>query len=219
MINFLFFSCVSNDAVSSIEKTLVFDTILQTKCETAIFTLRMCQNKNFSGKIQTDNKNETPFVFGVLLNELKDDLPRFIFGKDNCSVNYYKNGLLWTLKDANGNVKILFKLSFDQEIYVGDVALEHPEFLMPEIDLEVISTTYNLNESAVNHDQCFLDETKEYKLLLNTIDGTRKTTSDKILAIFMKSILKLLEQKFLNRRNLFRCFSRSFPINHNISSY
>uniref|UniRef100_A0AC34PXV2 Uncharacterized protein n=1 Tax=Panagrolaimus sp. JU765 TaxID=591449 RepID=A0AC34PXV2_9BILA len=104
----------------------------------------MNQNKILYYKIEKDDEQNT--LISSLSKNFEYVCPRFVFGKDYCLVKYYKEGLLWKLKDINGNVKIPFKISFGDEIHVGQAALEHPDFLMAEIDLELL-----LND-AVHHE-------------------------------------------------------------------
>lgn len=152
-------------------------------------------------------------ITNVAIDKWEDDRPTFYFGKDYCSVNYYKDGLLWKLKDDNGNDKIPFKLSFDREVYIGDAALEHPEFLMLEIDLETLLNDKAFHKISEKRDDFIQNDKQKYKILLRTFNGFRKTSRENIIAIFIKSILNLLEsklEKFLKEIYL------EFKFSHNL---
>uniref|UniRef100_A0AC34PZD8 Uncharacterized protein n=1 Tax=Panagrolaimus sp. JU765 TaxID=591449 RepID=A0AC34PZD8_9BILA len=109
----------------------------------------------------------------------EDICPEFGFFRNRCFVYYFsENGLQKNIEDDNGNWGIPFKISFDKEIYIGHAALEHQEFLFSSYETLVVPET---NEDGF--------------ILVKTVDGLRKTTPATILAVFIKSVLKLLEQK------------------------
>uniref|UniRef100_A0AC34QV15 Uncharacterized protein n=1 Tax=Panagrolaimus sp. JU765 TaxID=591449 RepID=A0AC34QV15_9BILA len=167
-----------------------------SKSTTVIFS--MDETKAFLCKIVSNDVKKIILFENPRQFTPQDDRPKFIFGEDYCSVNYYKDGLLRRLKDANGNTKIPFKISFDKQIYIGDAALEQPEFLMPKIDLKTIYNPSLSKQLESLEKYLFLDKNKEHNVKLNTIEGCRRLKLIEILAIFIKSILKLLEETMGN---------------------
>uniref|UniRef100_A0AC34RMD4 Uncharacterized protein n=1 Tax=Panagrolaimus sp. JU765 TaxID=591449 RepID=A0AC34RMD4_9BILA len=179
----------------NLKKLNLHDFILESVNETVIVKLSIDKYKSILCEVYKDDSSKACLIQKSPLMKLEIHRNVFIFGKDYCGVNYHKEGLQWTLKDINGNVRIPFKISFDKEIYIGEAALEHSEFLLSGIDLEML---LNPDYFGVLPDYCkyFQKENeKDYKIVIKTPDGLRKTTPEIILAIFMKSILKLLEEK------------------------
>lgn len=130
------FDCLRGSTQLTEPKVIIASNVkIESKFD---ITLVFDEDKIPSFEIENDDEKKTLIFSNVPLNKWKAYCPRFIFGKDYCSVKYYKNGLLWKLKDTNGNQKIPFKISFGTEIYVGDAALEYPKLSMPEIDLEIL---------------------------------------------------------------------------------
>uniref|UniRef100_A0AC34PXH3 Uncharacterized protein n=1 Tax=Panagrolaimus sp. JU765 TaxID=591449 RepID=A0AC34PXH3_9BILA len=160
------------------------NVISNLEVDDQVFFVTLCSTRDWGYffKIETDDDQKTLILSCFpMSNKWWDDRPTFMIGKDYCSVDYYKDGLLWKLKDINGNEKIPFKMSFDEQIYIGDAADEHPEFLMSETDFKMLFKDQKFDQ--------------ESQIPLNTADGIRKTTPENIVAIFIKSILKLLEEK------------------------
>uniref|UniRef100_A0AC34RMH6 Uncharacterized protein n=1 Tax=Panagrolaimus sp. JU765 TaxID=591449 RepID=A0AC34RMH6_9BILA len=179
----------------NLKKFHLRDFTLKSINETVIVKLSMDKYKSILCEVYKDDVVRTRLIKMSPFMKFKIHRYVFIFGKDYCGVNYHKEGLHWNLKDINGNVKIPFKISFDEEIFIGDAALEHPEFLLSGIDLEMLlNFDYFCGlPDYPNHLQ--LDNGMYYKIVIKTADGLRKTTPEVILATFMKSILKLLEEK------------------------
>uniref|UniRef100_A0AC34R7I5 Uncharacterized protein n=1 Tax=Panagrolaimus sp. JU765 TaxID=591449 RepID=A0AC34R7I5_9BILA len=170
----------------------------------------MDENKMLRLKIKKGTSENSPTA-KISRDEFKGDRPRIVFGKDYCFVNVYKNGLLWRVRDINGNENIPFYLSFDEEIYVGDAALEHPKYLMPKVDLEMLFNKFIPNTTDVMENRLLSNENGEQFIVIKTFDGWKKTTPAMIVAIFIKSILKIIEQKLqltiedIHNETLFRC--------------
>uniref|UniRef100_A0AC34PVP5 Uncharacterized protein n=1 Tax=Panagrolaimus sp. JU765 TaxID=591449 RepID=A0AC34PVP5_9BILA len=176
-----------------------FTTVIFTMDETKAFLCKIISNDVEKILLFENPRQFTP----------KDDRPKFIFGEDYCSVNYHKDGLLRRLKDANGNVQIPFKISFDKEIYIGEAADEHPEFLMPKIDLKTIFNPCLSKQLESLEKYSFLDKNKEHNVKLNTVEGCRRLKLLEIYAVFIKSILKLLEETMGNpAENIYLNFVR-----------
>uniref|UniRef100_A0AC34RBC4 DNA-directed RNA polymerase n=1 Tax=Panagrolaimus sp. JU765 TaxID=591449 RepID=A0AC34RBC4_9BILA len=179
----------------NLKKLHLHEFTLRSINETVIVKVSIDKYKSILCEVYKDNVVRTRLIKISSLMKFKIHRYAFIFGKDYCGVNYHKEGLQWNLKDINGNVKMPFKISFDKEIYIGDAASEHPEFLLSGIDLEML---LNPEYFGGLPDYCkyFQKENeKDYKIVIKTADGLRKTTPEIIVAIFMKSILILLEEK------------------------
>uniref|UniRef100_A0AC34QDW1 Uncharacterized protein n=1 Tax=Panagrolaimus sp. JU765 TaxID=591449 RepID=A0AC34QDW1_9BILA len=104
--------------------------------------------------------------------------PNFGFFRNRCYVHYDSEFGFHKIEDDNGNWGIPFKISFDKEIYIGHAALEHQEFLISSYETLIVPET-----------------TGDDFILVKTVDGLRKTTPATILAVFVKSVIKLVEQK------------------------
>uniref|UniRef100_A0AC34Q0L7 Uncharacterized protein n=1 Tax=Panagrolaimus sp. JU765 TaxID=591449 RepID=A0AC34Q0L7_9BILA len=170
---------------------VVFESPIKVDKEIVVVTLFVDKNQQVYFKIEKNDAQKTLICSNKPLNEWKDDRPRFVFGKDHCSVNYYKNGLLWKLKDANDNIKIPFKISFDKELYIGDAAEEYEKSHLFTMDLNVLLDEKRLKEFMTKSPNFAVED----KILISTSDGIRKTSPEILFAIFIKSILKLLENK------------------------
>uniref|UniRef100_A0AC34PYW6 Uncharacterized protein n=1 Tax=Panagrolaimus sp. JU765 TaxID=591449 RepID=A0AC34PYW6_9BILA len=185
--NFKLFRYREHDQKSQTEKILVhdFDLNINDNELTVVATLKMDVNKTILFEIRKDDDDETLLFQTIPFVEFRSFCPVLSFVKNassvTCSVNYYKEGLQWNLKDINGNVKIPFKISFDKEIYIGDAALEHQEFLLSGI-IEFFK--FKNEKSQIENEE----------FMIKTVDGLRRTTPATILAVFIKSILKLLEE-------------------------
>uniref|UniRef100_A0AC34Q7M1 Uncharacterized protein n=1 Tax=Panagrolaimus sp. JU765 TaxID=591449 RepID=A0AC34Q7M1_9BILA len=166
--------------------------------EIGIVMVTINQEKLIHFKIATidENDKKTLIISNIPVDIWEDDRPVIKTGKDYYSVDYYDNGLFCRLKDANGNIKIPFKISFDKEIYIGEAADEHPEFLMPDLDLEMLLNTKSHPELAKKRPDWFvLDSDNKYKVLLKTANGIKKTSPRNLYGIFLASIYELLEEK------------------------
>uniref|UniRef100_A0AC34QWF0 Uncharacterized protein n=1 Tax=Panagrolaimus sp. JU765 TaxID=591449 RepID=A0AC34QWF0_9BILA len=133
----------SMDSITSYNDTdvmKIYQSTVNLKDEIGILTVAFDEDQWNYFKLEKDDEKKTLISRSTTSNEWKDDRPTLIFGKDHVSVDYFKAGLLWKLKDINGNKNIPFKISFDEEVYIGAAADEHPEYLMPDIDLEALST-------------------------------------------------------------------------------
>uniref|UniRef100_A0AC34R5B2 Uncharacterized protein n=1 Tax=Panagrolaimus sp. JU765 TaxID=591449 RepID=A0AC34R5B2_9BILA len=189
--NFKLFRYREHDKESQtipIKKILVHDFDLNINDnETVVATLKMDVNKTSLFEIRKDNDDKTLLFQTIPFVEFKSCCPVLSFVKNSssmtCSLNYYKEGLRWNLKDINGNVKIPFTISFDKEIYVGEAASEHPEFYIHGLWRFFILKNAN---SRIHK-------------IVKTADGLRKTTPATIFAIFIKSILKLLEENSIEQ--------------------
>uniref|UniRef100_A0AC34QSN3 Apolipoprotein B n=1 Tax=Panagrolaimus sp. JU765 TaxID=591449 RepID=A0AC34QSN3_9BILA len=176
----------------------IYKSKIRTDVKTGIATLVVTEDRQVLFKIEKDDAQRSLICSNVTPDEWKDDRPRFFFGKDHVAVEYFKNGILWKLKDASGNDKIPFKISFDKEIHVGAAALEHPEFLMSDLDLEILANANIKNKTAKISPPFFKDADSDLKIMLKTANGPQKTAPKNILAIFVKSIVKLLEEELEN---------------------
>uniref|UniRef100_A0AC34PW69 Uncharacterized protein n=1 Tax=Panagrolaimus sp. JU765 TaxID=591449 RepID=A0AC34PW69_9BILA len=188
----------SMDSITSYNDTdvmKIYQSTVNLKDEIGILTVAFDEDQWNYFKLEKDDEKKTLISRSTTSSEWKDDRPTFIFGKDQVSVDYFKAGLLWKLKDINGSKKILFKISFDEEVYIGAAAEEHPEYLMPEIDLEMLSNVKEYPKLSTMFPDFILDDDKSYKILLKTKNGTQKTRPENIVAVFIKSVLKLLEEK------------------------
>uniref|UniRef100_A0AC34Q8A1 Uncharacterized protein n=1 Tax=Panagrolaimus sp. JU765 TaxID=591449 RepID=A0AC34Q8A1_9BILA len=170
---------------------IILSSNVKVDGEIVVLTLSVDDNKQVCFKVEKNDEGRTliaAMAANVPLSEWKDYRPRFFFGKDYCSVNYYKHGLSWKLKDVNGNIKIPFKISFGEEIYVGDAASDFYGCFSFNMDLETMMDEENTSKSKS-------ESNENGKIVVQTVDGPRITTLENILAVFMKSILKLLEEK------------------------
>uniref|UniRef100_A0AC34R0M3 Uncharacterized protein n=1 Tax=Panagrolaimus sp. JU765 TaxID=591449 RepID=A0AC34R0M3_9BILA len=180
------------------EEFMVFDDNATIDSGTIWITLLIKSYFDIGFKIEKDDAQRSLIYSNVTPDEWTDDRPRFFFGKDDVAVKYFRNGILWKLKDANGNDKISFKISFDKEIHVGAAAEEHPEYLMADLDLEMLANATIKNKTSKISSPFFKDVDNELKIMLKTAHGPQKTNPKNIIAIFIKSIVKLLEEKLEN---------------------
>uniref|UniRef100_A0AC34Q1G5 Uncharacterized protein n=1 Tax=Panagrolaimus sp. JU765 TaxID=591449 RepID=A0AC34Q1G5_9BILA len=167
-------------------KRLLFSSNVDINDEVVIVTLQQDKHMNYFFKIEKDNDEKTLITSSRPLDEWEDDRPRVIVAKSHCCAGYYKDGLLWELKDANGNENIPFKISFGKEIYIGAAASNHDEQL--NIDLDVLINQSSLKKWMNKNPNAFIIDSGEVKFLIKTCDGIRKVSPEMILAIFIKSV-------------------------------
>uniref|UniRef100_A0AC34RHG8 Uncharacterized protein n=1 Tax=Panagrolaimus sp. JU765 TaxID=591449 RepID=A0AC34RHG8_9BILA len=187
------------------EKQLLIAEKIDVEDEVCIVTLAFDPDCLTGFKIEKDDEDKTLVFSNQNWQLFTFNAPTFIFGKDYCSVDYYKDGLSWKLKDVNGNIKIPFKISFDKEIYIGDAAFEHPEFLMPEMELEKPLIIQAFKKFFPKFNVADEEANKDSEIILKTFEGYRKILPENLVGIFVKSILKLLEEKVGKSINKFRC--------------
>uniref|UniRef100_A0AC34Q3Z1 Uncharacterized protein n=1 Tax=Panagrolaimus sp. JU765 TaxID=591449 RepID=A0AC34Q3Z1_9BILA len=164
-------------------KRVLFSSNVDIDDEVVIVTLQQDKHLNYLFKIEKNNDEKTLITSSRPLDEWEDDRPRVIVAKSHCCAGYYKEGLLWELKDANGNDKIPFKISFGNEIYVGEAASNHDEQF--NVDLDVLINQSSLKTWTKKNPNAFINDSGEVKFLIKTCDGIRKVSPEMILAIFI----------------------------------
>lgn len=138
--------------------------------EIAIVTYCINEHKRYQLKIEKDDDERTLIASVVPVHLYNYDHPRFFFDKDYCSVTYYRDEILWKLKDINGNFIISFKISFDKEILIGDAAMKYGKYLL-NMDVGMLLDTEWLKKMAKNNKNVFVDNFGKYTILVKTIDG------------------------------------------------
>uniref|UniRef100_A0AC34RQ20 Uncharacterized protein n=1 Tax=Panagrolaimus sp. JU765 TaxID=591449 RepID=A0AC34RQ20_9BILA len=187
------------------EKQLLITGKIDVADEVCIVTLAFDPDCLTGFKIEKDNEDKTLVFSNQKWEFFTFNAPTFVFAKNYCSVDYYKHGLSWKLKDVNGNIKIAFKISFDKEIYIGAAAVDHPEFLIPETELEKPLIFQAFKNFFPKFNVADEEAKEDSEIILKTFEGYRKILPANLVGIFVKSSLKLLEEKVGKSINKFRC--------------
>lgn len=168
---------------------IIFDIIFEGKNQEICIKIYFDINAKFFYKVE-DSKGKI-IIMSKNWNNFALCFPKLTFTNSYCIGAYYENGLEQKLKDSNGLIKIPTAISVNSENPLfGKAAIEDKKYG------QLYDFTILLNEKeSEKFNWIQKDENDEYKIILTTYQGWKKTSIDKLMPIFIKSMITLLEEK------------------------
>uniref|UniRef100_A0AC34RFB2 Uncharacterized protein n=1 Tax=Panagrolaimus sp. JU765 TaxID=591449 RepID=A0AC34RFB2_9BILA len=163
-------------------------------CKNGIVTLFETINKECELKLESIDGEERKWIFGSLnVKNVVIPYPRLIICKGYCTIRYWYNGLLWTLKDSNGKEKIPTAVSFGKMNFtVGIDSLN--DVLGEHFDFDKLLDEEFLKEEVKKRKRIEYDG-NDYRITVATTQGFIKMLIISVFNHFMKRIMECIERK------------------------
>lgn len=169
--------------------------------------------RDLTAEFKIEHVGEKRRLIGTTPGWKNDDLPypTITIHDGFVTATYYKNGLFFYLKDANGNIEISTAMDYTETIFlIGETAVENGGEKHNFINL----LDENWLKQQIGNNERIVMEDGNYKIFVKTGEGMKKITISRLFAIFLMSVAYLLE---VQSEDCINGYCLKFPNNSQIS--